>query len=242
MSTPRALSPLPRPPLLHVSVQESLKRFVAENGLKGGDALPAEGDLAKRLGVSRTSVREAVKALESLGMVETRRGIGVFVRDFSLDALIDNLPYGLGRSLRDIAEIIEIRKTLETAMIGEAIARMPAEDLAELRAITAAMRRRAERGESFAAEDQRFHSVLFRCLDNRMLIRLIEVFWLAFHRAADFFDTDNPDPMGTWRDHDAITRAVANRDVEAARERLALHYRGIGAVIAAAREAQAGHS
>lgn len=238
MTLPRALKPLNRPPLLHVSVQESLKAFIADNGLSGGDPFPAEGDLARSLGVSRNSVREAIKALESLGMLETRRGIGVFVREFSLDALIDNLPYGLGRSLRDIAEIIEIRKTLETAMIGQAIERMPPDDLAELRDITSAMRQRAERGESFVDEDRRFHGTLFRCLDNRMLIRLIEVFWLAFDRAADFFNTDNPDPMQTWRDHDAIVAAVADKNVDEARKRLALHYRGISNVIAAAKAVQ----
>ena len=205
MTLPRALKPLNRPPLLHVSVQESLKAFIADNGLSGGDPFPAEGDLARSLGVSRNSVREAIKALESLGMLETRRGIGVFVREFSLDALIDNLPYGLGRSLRDI---------------------------------TSAMRQRAERGESFVDEDRRFHGTLFRCLDNRMLIRLIEVFWLAFDRAADFFNTDNPDPMQTWRDHDAIVAAVADKNVDEARKRLALHYRGISNVIAAAKAVQ----
>jgi DNA-binding FadR family transcriptional regulator len=235
----RALKPLPRAPLLHVSVQESLKQFIVSNAMQAGDPLPAESDLARRLGVGRNSVREAIKALESLGMLETRRGIGVFVRAFSLDALIDNLPYGLGRSLRDIAEIIEIRRTLETAMIGQAIERMPPDDLAELRAITAAMRRRAEKGESFAQEDRAFHGTLFRGLDNRMLIRLIEVFWHAFDRAADFFNTDNPDPMQTWRDHDAIVDAVARRDVEEARERLARHYHGIAAVIANARATEA---
>lgn len=236
MTPLRALRPLSRPPLLHVTVQDSLKRYIADNALRGGDPLPAEGDLARTLGVGRNSVREAIKALESLGMLETRRGIGVFVRDFSLDALIDNLPYGLGRSLRDIEEIIEIRRTLETAMVEQAIARMPATDLDELRAIAAAMETRARRGESFAEEDQRFHSVLFRCLDNRMLIRLIEVFWRAFHRAADFFDTGNPDPVATWRDHAEIVDAVARRDAPAARQRLAAHYNGIARVIAAARE------
>jgi DNA-binding FadR family transcriptional regulator len=234
----RAIRPVDRPPLLHVSVQESLKRFVAENGLSGGDPLPAEGDLARSLGVSRNSVREAIKALESLGMLETRRGIGVFVRDFSLEALIDNLPYGLGRSLRDIEEIIEIRRTLETAMIAEAIERMPAEDLAELNEILAAMRRHAERGESFAREDQRFHAVLFRGLGNRMLIRLIEVFWHAFWRVADFINVANPDPMRTWRDHADIVDAVARKDVAEARARLAAHYHGISDVIASARAAQ----
>ena len=234
MTPLRALRPVSRAPLLHVSVQDSLKRYIADNALRGGDPLPAEGDLARTLGVGRNSVREAIKALESLGMLETRRGIGVFVREFSLDALIDNLPYGLGRSLRDIEEIIEIRRTLETAMIEQAVRRIPDTDVAELRAIADAMEARARRGESFAEEDQRFHSVLFRCLDNRMLILLIEVFWRAFHRAARSFDTGNPDPVATWRDHAEIVDAVARRDVAAARRRLADHYNGIASVIAAA--------
>lgn len=232
----RVLKPLDRPPLLHVSVQNSLKQYIAQNGLRGGDALPAEGDLAKSLGVSRNSVREAIKALESIGMLETRRGIGVFVREFSLDVLIDNLPYELGASLRDIEEIVEIRKTLETAMIGEVIRKITDEDLRTLRDITEAMRRRAERGETFADEDQRFHGVLFSCLGNRMLIRLIEVFWHAFYRVSDFISTDNPDPMQTCRDHQLIVEAVERKDADAARARLAEHYRGIINVIASARQ------
>ena len=91
-------------------------------------------------------------------------------------------------------------------MIGQAIERMPAQDLMELRAITLAMRRRAEQGESFADEDRAFHAVLFRGLDNRMLIRLIDVFWRAFDRAATSSTPDNPDPMQTWRDHDGHRR------------------------------------
>lgn len=235
MSAPPRLRPLDRPPLLHVSVQDSLKRYIAENALKGGDMLPAEAMLARSLGVSRNSVREAVKALESLGMLETRRGIGVFVRAFSLDALIDNLPYALGQSLRDIEEIIEIRTTLEVALVERAIARITDGDIDELRAILAEMRERAERGQSFAQADQAFHSVLFRSLGNRMLTRMIEVFWLAFRRVAEFIDTENPDPMQTYRDHEAIVDAVARRDAPLARERLARHYQGISALIAAAK-------
>ncbi|MBL8699726.1 MAG: FadR family transcriptional regulator [Alphaproteobacteria bacterium] len=235
MPATRTLRPLPRPPLLHVSVQDSLKRFIAENALTGGAMLPAEAMLARNLGVSRNSVREAVKALESLGMLETRRGIGVFVRHFSLDALIDNLPYALGQSLRDIEEIIEIRRTLEVAMVERAIERISAEDIAALRATLDAMRRKAERGESFAEADQAFHRLLFRGLGNRMLSRMIEVFWLAFRRAAEFIDTENPDPMATYRDHEAIVDAVERRDAADARDRLARHYQGISTLIANAK-------
>src|SRR5690606_27853305 len=83
MSDLKSLTPLNRPPLLHVTVQESLKQYIEDNRLKAGDPLPPETFLAQQLGVGRNSMREAIKALESLGIVETRRGVGVFVKEFS---------------------------------------------------------------------------------------------------------------------------------------------------------------
>ena len=80
------LKPIPalkRSPPLHVSVQESLRSYIAENRLEAGAALPPEGELAQQLGVSRNSVREGIKALESVGVLEVRRGSGVFVMAFS---------------------------------------------------------------------------------------------------------------------------------------------------------------
>ena len=131
----KALQRVARPPLLHVSVQDSLKQFIGDNGLVGGDALPPEGALARELGVGRNSVREAIKALESVGVLETRRGIGVFVRDFSFDPLLEHLPYGIGRELRDVEDVLEIRRTLELGLIEKAVAAIGPEDLAALRAV-----------------------------------------------------------------------------------------------------------
>lgn len=68
MPSVRQLKPLRRPLSLHVSVQESLRSFIEDNQLKAGDALPPESFLAQQLGVSRNSVREAIKALESVGV------------------------------------------------------------------------------------------------------------------------------------------------------------------------------
>jgi DNA-binding FadR family transcriptional regulator len=232
---PAAIEPVSRPPLLHVSVQESLRAYIRDNALKAGDPLPPEAFLAQNLGVGRNSVREAIKALESLGILETRRGIGVFVAAFSFKPLLDNLAYGLQETLRDVEELREIRRVLETGLIQKTVEMISDDDLAELRRLTEAMRRRAERSESFAAEDQQFHQMLFRCQNNRMLSALIDIFWLAFNKASDFANLDNPTPLATWRDHHAIVEAVAAKDVEAARRRLDDHYSGIQKVLAANR-------
>jgi len=236
MSDMKSIVPLSRAPLLHVTVQESLKDYIEANQLKAGDPLPAETFLAQQLGVGRNSMREAIKALESLGILETRRGIGVFVKEFSFKPLLDNLAYGLQDSLRDVEELREIRRVLETGLIGKTIEMISDADLAELRRETARMKELAERNESFAKQDQRFHQLLFRCQNNHMLSALIDIFWIAFNKASNFNDLDNPNPLDTWRDHHEIVEAIANKDVEQARIRLDDHYRGIQQVIARNRD------
>lgn len=229
----KSIKPVSRPPLLHVSVQESVRSHIAENRLKAGDPLPPEGFLAQRLGVSRNSVREAIKGLESLGILETRRGVGVFVKEFSFEPLLDNLAFGLGGTLRDVEEVLDIRRVLEVALVEQTIERIGEADLAALQETVDQMKVKAEANESFAEEDRRFHHLLFRCLDNRMLTRLIEVFWLAFYKTSDFVNLNNPNPMATWRDHQQIVDAIAARAPAEARARLDRHYDGIASVLAA---------
>lgn len=228
----RSIKPLKRAPLLHVSVQESLRAYIDDNGLEAGAPLPPESELASQLGVSRNSVREGVKALESVGVVESRRGIGVFVKAFSFEPLLENLAYGLGGALKQIEEVIAIRRTLEVGLIDRTLEVITPEDIRELRETCDKMKALAEQGKSFPDEDRNFHRLLFRCQNNEVLSRLIEVFWLAFYKASDFVNLDNTDPVQTWRDHAAIVDAVEARDLEAAKDRLDRHYAGITRVIA----------
>lgn len=228
----KSIKPLVRAPLLHITVQESLRAYISENGLAPGAALPAESDLASQLNVSRNSLREGIKALESLGVLESRRGIGIFVKAFSFEPLLDNLAYGLGGALRQIEEVIEIRKTLEVGLIAKTVTMITDDDLAELQDVVDRMRVLAERGHPFPAEDQLFHTLLFRCQNNETLARLIDVFWLAFYKASDFVNLDNSDPIGTWRAHAAIVEAVEAKDIAEAQRRMHDHYEGISQVIA----------
>lgn len=228
----KPIRPLKKAPSLHVSVQESLRAYIAENGLQPGAPLPPEGELAQQLGVSRNSVREGVKALESVGVLEMRRGVGAFVKAFSFEPLLANLTYGLGDVLDQIEDVIAVRRALELGMIDQTLERIGPDDIRELRATLETMRERAERGEAFPDADRQFHLLLFRCLDNAVLTRLIEVFWLAFYRASNFTVLANPDPMQTWRDHAAIVDAIEARDLAGVRARLDQHYEGIMRVIA----------
>ena len=221
------LKPLTRQRLLYQSVQDALRAFILDNKLRAGDPLPTETDFARQLGVSRNSVREAVKAMESLGILETRRGSGLFVRAFSFDPLLENLSYGLLFDLRELAELLEIRRVLETGLIGAAMQAMSPAARADLNAVVTAMGERARRGESFPEEDRRFHQVLFAPLGNQTLLKLLDVFWLTFSEASRHVDLLNPYVVPTYQDHAAIAAAVAAGDVEEARAALDHHYAGL---------------
>lgn len=227
------LKRLERAPLLHHSVQQALKEYVVHSDLRPGDPLPSEGELARQMGVSRTSVREAVKGLETLGILESRRGIGVFVREFSFDPLVEALPYGLMADTRSIAELLDVRCTLEVALVDRAIALRTPEQVAELRATLERFRAQAEQREPLGVEDRAFHQQLFMNLENRVLVGLIDVFWRSYARAAEHIDLVNVDPMATYRDHVAVFDAFVAGDADATRQTLDHHYDGIRELLAA---------
>jgi DNA-binding FadR family transcriptional regulator len=227
-----SLKRLERAPLLHKGVQDALKDFIVRSALEPGDALPSEGELARQLGVSRTSVREAVKALETIGLLESRRGSGVYVATFSFDPLLESLPYGLMKDSRAIEELLDVRCTLEVALADNMIARRSPEQLADLTTNLEVFRAAAEAGEPLHGPDREFHKLLARNLDNRVFIGLIDVFWRTYHRAATSIDLVNVDPVATYRDHVGIYDAFARGDAPAMKAMIDTHFHGIRALLA----------
>lgn len=223
----RVLERLEQSPSLYQAVQEAIKNYILDNQLQPGDPLPPENELARELGVSRNSVREAVKSLESLGIVEARRGSGLYVGNFSFDLLLENLPFGLLSELQQLTDLLEIRHILEMQMIETAIRTMSDHQIAILQEIIERMRSRAEKGQVLLEEDREFHQRLFQSVGNRTLLKLLDVFWVTFRKAAESADIRDTDPMHTYYDHVAIFEAVKARNVEQARDALKQHYKVI---------------
>ncbi|NEE01564.1 FadR family transcriptional regulator [Phytoactinopolyspora halotolerans] len=212
-------------PPLHKTVQEEIRRYIIKQRLAPGDPLKPESELARLFGVSRNSVREAVKALESMGVLETRRGSGVYVRDFSFAPLLDNLPYGLMHGRRALSELVALRKALESGLIADAMRALRPESIEAMRTTLGDMRQLAEQGEPFPDQDRQFHRLLFADLGNEMLLQLFDLFWLAFHHAAP--TTGGRSPMQTYQAHADILDAVLTGDPERARAAVDAHYVGI---------------
>src|SRR5437762_3185820 len=97
-------------------VAEQIRRLISEGALKPGDLLPPERDLAVRLGVGRSSVRDAVRTLEVMGILEPRQGHGTVVRDLSTDSLVVPLASVLTRKREMVAELLDVRRIIEPAL------------------------------------------------------------------------------------------------------------------------------
>jgi DNA-binding FadR family transcriptional regulator len=234
----KPLEAIARPKRLHESAQETIREYVLRNNLGAGDALPGEMELARQLGISRNSVREAIRALESIGVLEVRRGRGVFVREFSFEPLLEGLAYGLLFQLREVEELVDIRCVLETGMIERAMDAMRPENLEQLRATVERMKGLAAQNTPFEEEDRRFHALIFQGIDNGTFLRLLDVFWLAYRHASSHIGGDR-DPVRTWKDHVAILEALEAGDVDRARGALEHHYSGIKDRLEAARHGPA---
>lgn len=193
-----------------------VKRYIEQHELKGGDPLPSEALLCQELGMSRASLREGLKALESLGIIRTRHGEGVFVAHFSFDPILHNLPYSIAAQGSSLRELLEVRCALEVSMIAQVVASIGPSDIDELGELAQQMLRRSESGESFAELDRAFHATLFRCLDNTFLLSLVDLFWQVFNRLSDRLPV--PDAVAqraTAQDHLAVAQMVQSGDVQA---------------------------
>lgn len=224
------LRTLKRKQLLYQAVQEEVKSYIIEHGLKADDPLPPETELAQQLNVSRNSVREAVKALEALGILEARPGTGLFVRDFNFDSILDNLAYGILFNLKPLIDVLEVRLHLEYSMVEEVIQKSTPEQIQLLRNVLDQMKAAAEQGHYSAEADRAFHRHLYDNVNNLVLWQILDVFWAVLRQAEDRTALPRPsDPVESYRVHVPILEALEAGDAAAMRAAIENHYQGIEA-------------
>lgn len=224
---------LPAPPraLLHQATQDRIKRFIIERGFQPGDPLPGEAELAHALGISRPSLREAMKALQTLGVVEIRHGSGTFVGRFSLTPLMDGLAFSIqidiGHNIQTVRELLEIREILERELVARVADTMTPAQLVELGTIVDRMEARARRGEVFTEEDRAFHALLYRQLGNPLVVQLLHAFWEVFFAVRDDLPGMQATLLATAAGHRAIVAALTQHDRAAASTAMTAHFVGI---------------
>ena len=156
------------------AIVDQLRGLVAQGILKPGDRLPSERELCKRFGVGRTSVREALKPLITMGLLEGRMGSGTFVAA-ETGQFQKSLQWGLLSDLKSRDDLVETRHMLETNAAYWAAERAGEKNLAVIRVTLNGMEENLGHPPIFQKFDTEFHFEIARAAQNRMLYRLINV-------------------------------------------------------------------
>jgi len=175
-----ALSPIPKKPSLVEDVIQELSNFILEGMIEGklklGDRLPSEREISDLLHVGRSTLREAMKVLTILGLLEARTGQGTFITDGSSDFYAAPLAWGLIIGEQSIAELIEARALLECEAASLAAVRATPEEREQLKQAFIDMQSAKERGDvqRFIDEDVRFHITLAKAAHNAVIFQTIK--------------------------------------------------------------------
>ncbi|ODT68855.1 MAG: GntR family transcriptional regulator [Pelagibacterium sp. SCN 63-23] len=160
---------------------EQIKHLILHRGLRPGDAIPTETELCQALGVSRSSVREAVRTLATLDIVEVRHGHGTVVGNMSLAPLVEALVFrgvlSPGDDLEALREVIELRRALDLAFTDAVVAAHKGKSNPVLESLVSQMAESAEQERPFLSEDRLFHSELLDPIGNPLAVQLVAAFW-----------------------------------------------------------------
>ena len=158
---------------IHEEVFSQIHELIKEGRFKGRDQLPSERELAETFKVSRTSVREALRALETQGLVVSRTGTGNFVADLPMESLIGPLARLLIDEKKALADVFEMRKLIEPHIAALAAERATKSDVAQMKKIVAKQVEAVNRGETGVEADAELHFAIGHATQNHALQKLV---------------------------------------------------------------------
>ena len=201
---------------IYEHIVEQIHALIREGRWAPGDQIPPERELAERFRVSRTSVREALRALEMQGIIDSRQGGGTFVRTADRETLVPPLAAAILRGQRELAEVLEVRELIEPGIARLAAVRATDEHVSELEGLLESQRACIAEQRSFVEEDTAFHYTLARAADNHILLRLHNVILDLLRESRQSYLHVPNRPQMSLRGHEAILSAVCARDPDGA--------------------------
>ncbi len=205
-----------------------IKQMIVAGELRPGDRLPRESDLATRLGLSRSSLREAVKALALIRVLDVRQGDGTYVTSLDPTLLLETMGFVLDlHQDASVLEFFEVRRILEPAAAASAAIRMSDEDIAVLSRLLDELGPEPS-VEALLANDVEFHRLLAIGSGNRALASIIDSLRQPTYRARVWRGLTQTDAVKrTLAEHRAILASIAAREPEVARSWATVHIAGV---------------
>jgi GntR family transcriptional repressor for pyruvate dehydrogenase complex len=208
-------------------IVDQIQELIAAGRIKPGDRLPPERELAELFKASRNSVRDAIRVLEQMGLIESRQGDGTYVRSVSAEELAEPLALMLLQSRTQMRELWEVRRVLEPALAGFAAARITDEELDELDMVLETQRRKVEAGFIPLEEDTAFHNGIAEAARNTVMLRALDTLVDLLRQSRERSLQQHDRPAYSLAGHRRILAALHRRDPEGARSEMLRHLHDI---------------
>ena len=209
---------------LYEQIVQQIEESIVKGALKPGDQLPPERELAQRFGVSRTAVREAVKALREKGLVEAFSGRGTFITDGTTHAVRQSLDLmvKIGQA-EGSNHLAEVRAILEPEIAALAATRIQESELATMREAVSVMDRSGQDPDAYIEADLDFHLALAEAAANPLILSLLDsIVGLLREQRLRIFNVPGGPARGQVY-HKRILEAVEGRDADSARDAMRQH-------------------
>lgn len=201
-------------------VMERVKAYIAENDLKPGSRLPTEKELTTTLGVSRNILREALKSLEAVGLIEIKVGDGMYVTDFDYSSVVTHISFALSRGEHELQHFIEARLIIEVGAMDLVCDRLRDPDIRVLEECNRQVEN-ARTVEGRAAADLAFHKEVLSIAGNPVVTEFGSFLGQFFLEAQHL--VGQAEKMRTAEGHRALIAALKDRDAAAAKEVMTQH-------------------
>ena len=209
------------------TTMEAIEQYIVANHLQPGDPLPTESALCDSLGVSRSSVREALRQLKALEIVDVQQGRGAFVGDMTLRPLIKTVFLRSSTapdSAEALSQVLRVRQVLDLGLASEAIQALQGTHDDHLHELVDQMISKAQRSEFFMDEDIEFHTELLKKINNPLAEQLVNAMWMIHMMALPQIHRGFEGLPETARAHEAMLVSAENGDIEGYRHAVFAHY------------------
>lgn len=211
-------------------VIENIKGMISRGELKCGEKIPSERELADRFNVSRVPIREALKILEYMGILDSSRGDGTYVRNITVEDLIGKMDFAITATADTLIELVEMRINLEGFAAYRAALHRTDEDIEAIRGTILDMREAKKKLHENAANvdtlrrlSQQFHLELVKAAHNSVLTSIYENLYELLDISRQFTINSSGISYDSILAHEALLNMIVQRDAEGAREAMEGH-------------------
>jgi GntR family transcriptional regulator, transcriptional repressor for pyruvate dehydrogenase complex len=215
---------------VYEGVAKQIERLILKK-LRPGDKLPSERELAETLEVSRSSIRDAIRSLELMGLVEPRQGAGTIVREISSESLMNPLANALKRKEELIGELLDFRKMLEPQLAARAATRASPDEIFEMEAILERQEQKLRAGESAISEDSEFHYAIALASGNSVVLKVLDTLMDLLRDSRERSLQVEGRPQKSLTGHRRIFGAIKRRDAEAAKAAMRRHIENVEEIL-----------